>query len=125
MVEVLPAPEVVRCYFDDAFGPHVPAMCLRWPDADGPAERVWELPEGVAITGPPPGCFGIHFHRQGDDSYDVRLLWDRTWLMWDALSREELLTSDLSPLLAALGTDLWYLLDQPISPEPPSPLRAA
>jgi hypothetical protein len=27
----LPAPEVIRCYFDDGFEPQFPAMRLRWP----------------------------------------------------------------------------------------------
>ena len=33
---------------------------------------------------------------------------------WPALSRLELLTSCLAPLLAALGVDLWSLLEQPL-----------
>ena len=31
-----------------------------------------------------------------------------------SLTRVQLLTSALAPLLGALGTDLWYLLDQPV-----------
>jgi hypothetical protein len=121
MVEVLPAPEVARCYFDDAFDPPLPAMCLRWgpPEDEGPDEQVWELPEGVRLHGPAPRRFGISVCRQAADSYAVRLLWDRTCLTWLALGREQLLASDLAPLLAVLGTDLWYLLDQPLAPEPP------
>jgi len=116
MVKTLPPPHVLRCYFDDAFTPRLPAMCLRW-DADlVGGERLWELPEGVTLVGPPPERFGVSINRRGLDSYNVRLLWDRTSLTWDALPRFEVLTSALAPLLAALGTDLWYLLEQPVRP---------
>lgn len=113
-MKTLPPPEVVRCYFDDDFAPRLPAMCLRW-DADllG-GERLWELPEGVTLVGPPPERFGVSIRRHGDDSYSVRLLWDRTGLTWGDLPRDQILTSALAPLLGAMGTDLWYLLDQPI-----------
>jgi hypothetical protein len=123
MVELLPSPEIVRCFFDDAVHPHLPAMSLRWPEED--AERIWELPEGVAITGPAPTRFGVRICRLDEDTYGVTLLWDRTCLTWESLRRDELLNCDLYPLLAALGTDLWYLLDQPVSHEPPTPPRAA
>lgn len=125
MEQGLPSPEVLRCYFDESFDPHLPAMCLRWQGMSGPASRNWRLPEGVSLHGLPPSCFGIHVHRLAEDGYTVRLLWDRTCLIWLALTRRELLACDLGPLLAALGTDLWYLLDQPInSPTTPS-LQAA
>lgn len=121
MTQTLPAPEVVRCYFDATFEPHLPAMCLRWEED---AESLWELPEGVRFSGPPPHQFGIRIQRWADDSYSVRLLWDRTCLTWLDLTRGQLLASDLEPLLAALGTDLWYLLDQPLHTER-TPPRAA
>jgi hypothetical protein len=35
-------------------------------------------------------------------------------VLWPALTRTQLLATDLTPLLAALGTDLAYLLDQEI-----------
>lgn len=124
MVELLPAPEVVRCYFDTSFDPHLPAMALRWPAGDWP-EHSWQLPEGLVINGPPPRQFGISVVRQEDDSYAVRLLWDRTCVSWLSLHRDQLLGSDLLPLLGSLGTDLWYLLDQPIDPDPTPPERAA
>lgn len=114
MVQALPTPEVVRCYFDDAFDPHLPAMHLRWGQTGRP-ERLWELPEGVCLVGPAPQRFGVNIQRQGPDSYSVRLLWDRTCLNWLSLTRVQLLTSALAPLLGALGTDLWYLLDQPVA----------
>ena len=124
MTETLPAPRVVRCYFDPSFEPHLPAMCLRWDD-DAQMERIWELPEGVQFNGPPPRHFGIRIQRQSADSYSVRLLWDRTFLTWLDLTRQQLLASDLDPLLAALGTDLWYLLDQPAPHHDHIPPRAA
>jgi hypothetical protein len=125
MVKTLQPPEVVRCYFDDGFAPRLPAMCLRW-DAGGAmgGDRLWDLPEGVTLVGPPPERFGVSIRRCGEDSYSVRLLWDRTYLTWGDLPRAQLLTSALAPLLGAMGTDLWYLLDQPVKPEA-EPLRAA
>jgi hypothetical protein len=107
----LPAVEVVRCYFDDTFDPVLPAMTLRWGTAH---ERRWELPEEVSLFGPPPRQFGVSIRRTGSDGYFVRLLWDQTCLSWKLLSRVQLLTSALSPILAALGTDLRELLDQPV-----------
>jgi hypothetical protein len=125
MVKTLPEPEVVRCYFDEDFQPRLPAMCLRWDDEAGSRERLWELPDGFCLAGPPPQQFGITIQRQGTDSYCVRLLWNHTGLSWPALTRAELLTSSLAPLLAAMGTDLWQVLDQPVRPELAPPPKAA
>ncbi len=125
MTPTLPAPEVVRCYFDNTFEPHLPAMCLHWPDDSEQQGPFWELPDGVRIDGPPPRYFGIRIQRQAADSYSVRLLWDRTCLTWLDLTRGQLLGSDLEPLLSALGTDLWYLLDQPLPHAERMPPRAA
>jgi hypothetical protein len=111
MLTTLPAPHVVRCYCDDAFQPPLPVMCLHW--ADEADERTWELPEGVRVAGPAPQHFGITLRRRGPDSYAVRLRWNATGLHWPALRRAQLLASDLASLLEAMGTDLWYLLDQP------------
>lgn len=122
MTHTLPAPEVVRCYFDTTFDPHLPAMCLRWEDE---ADALWELPEGVRFSGPPPRRFGIRIQRQDVDSYAVRLLWERTCLTWLNVTRDQLLQSDLDGLLSTLGTDLWYLLDQPLPHGERAPLRAA
>jgi hypothetical protein len=124
MVQALVAPEVVRCYFDDGFEPHLPAMCLRWPPDDRtPNERVWTLPEGVRLVGPAPQRFGVSIQRRAADTYAVRLLWERTCFNWPAVSRAQLLNTSLELLLGALGTDLWYLLDQPL--EDGFPCRAA
>ena len=87
MVKTLPPPQVLRCYFDDAFTPRLPAMCLRWDAELVGGERLWELPEGVTLVGPPPERFGVSISRRGSDSYNVRVLWDRTCLTWDALPR--------------------------------------
>jgi hypothetical protein len=126
MPQTLSAPEVLRCYFDESFDPHLPAMCLRWDSGEAsPPERLWDLPEGVAILGPPPRRFGFSVRRVDNDLYSVRLLWDQTQLCWPRLARVQLLTSALAPLLAALGTDLWYLLDQPIPTSSPTRPRAA
>jgi len=126
MVETLPEPEVTRCYFEDAYEPHLPAMSLRWDThSPGWSERLWYLPEGVCLVGPAPERFGLTIQRRATDSYSIRLLWDRTCLQWVELSRMQILTSALRPLLAAMGTDLWYLLDQPVSTETQLPLKAA
>jgi hypothetical protein len=114
MPSTLPPPEVVRCYFDDGFAPRLPAMSLRWDAEAQREERRWELPEGVTLLGPPPQRFGISIRRRGQDAYYVRLLWDRTCFTWDDVPRTGLLNSALEPLLAAMGTDLWYILDQPV-----------
>jgi hypothetical protein len=115
MIETLPEPQVVRCYFDESFVPSLPAIRLRWKsEPAGPRERSWSLPEGVCLTGPLPEHFGIEIHRQEEDGYTVRLLWDRVGLTWPLLSRAQLFDCALPPLLSALGTDLWYLLDQPV-----------
>jgi hypothetical protein len=123
MVQTLPAPEIVRCFFDDSFQPRLPAMCLRWREAS--QERLWDLPDGVCLAGPPPERFGVTIQRRDFDTYAVRLLWNRTGMFWPTLTRTELLGSVLSPLLGAMGTDLWHLLDQPVSAEASMPRRAA
>ena len=123
MVKTLPQPEVLRCYFDDSFQPRLPAMCLRWRESA--EERLWDLPGNVSLVGPPPQRFGITVQRRTFDTYSVRLLWNHTGLSWPTLTRAELLGSALSPLLGAMGTDLWHLLDQPVSTEASMPRKAA
>ena len=117
-MDALPEPEVVRYYRDETFHPRLPAMCLRWEaNPSSLAERLWYLPEGVCLVGPAPESFGVTVQRNRPDSYSVRLLWDRTCLNWPTLTRVQLLTSALSPILRALGTDLAGLLDQPVKAE--------
>jgi hypothetical protein len=126
MTKTLPEPEVLRSFFDDHPDVRLPALSLRWGNGDGALlERLWELPEGVTLFGPPPRRFGLAVDRHGRDSYRVRLLWDQTRLSWTSLSRAQLLTSSLAPLLAALGTDLWALLDQPLGSALDLPRAAA
>jgi hypothetical protein len=84
-------------------------LVLRWR---GGAERLWELPEGLCVTGPAPGKLGLSVRRRDGDRYAVRLLWDRTTLAWEDVSKVELLGCCLGPLLAALGLDLWAMLDR-------------
>jgi hypothetical protein len=114
-MQQLPAPHIVRCYFETRFQPHLPAMELRWdPDAPGVADRPWFLPDDVCVKGPAPGRFGLTLHRHGDNSYQLRVLWNRLCLSWENLPRTEVMASSLPLILNALGTDLWYLLNQPI-----------
>jgi hypothetical protein len=109
---VLPEPEVIGCLFDDTFAPPLAVMRLRWPIGAGPS--VWDVPGGVRLVGPPPARFGLRIHRRDSDCYAVYLRWDRGSFLWPALSRREVLHTSLAPLLAAMGTDLAYLLDQPV-----------
>ena len=125
-MSALAEPEVLKCYFDDGFQPHLPAMWLRWQaDGPGPMERLWYLPEGVCLTGPAPEQFGVNIHRRAKDMYSVRLVWNRTRLSWPALRRVDILTSALAPLLDAMGTSLRFLLDQPVSAQTGLPREAA
>jgi hypothetical protein len=110
----LPKPEVVRCFFDESVQPHLPAMVLRW-DADTPGlnEQVWHLPDSVVLRGAAPTRFGITIQRLGPNAFRARVLWNHLTLVWERLSRSQVLASSLAPILGALGTDIWYLLDQP------------
>jgi hypothetical protein len=111
----LPPVEVVRKSVEESFDPQTPVLTLRWADHGPAAERLWELPEGLSLLGTPPRRFGLRLRRFGGDAYDVRIVWERTHLSWPALSRMELLGSSLAPLLAALGLDLWAMLEQPVA----------
>src|SRR5271155_4011490 len=106
MVRTLPTAQVIRKYIDESFDAHAPILVLRWQDASGPGERLWELPEGMCVVGTPPRRLGVRIRRLAEDRYQVRLLWENTQLNWPGLPRVELLASCLSPLLAALGMDL-------------------
>lgn len=124
MSSTLPRAEVVRKYVDETFDEHTPVLALRWRADPGPAERLWELPEGLCMVGGLPSHLGVAIRRQPAGTYAVRLLWERTVLSWPALSRLELLGSCLGPLLAALGLDLWSMLLPPQPAERARP-RAA
>ena len=111
----LSKPEIERCYFDDRFDPAMSVMELCWdPDCHPVMERQWCLPDGVILKGPAPDVFGISVYRTGDDAYQMRMLWNRLSLSWDGLSRAEIMATTLPALLQVLGTDVWYLLNQPL-----------
>jgi hypothetical protein len=107
---MLPTPEIIRCYHDPYS--RLPAMVLRWPIA---ADWAWHLPDGTTIIGPAPTSFGVTVHRQGPDAFLVRCLWNDHDYCWSDLTAAQLVESSLSPILAALGTRLDYLLDQPLA----------
>jgi hypothetical protein len=113
-VTPLPAPEVVGCYFDIGLVPPIAAMVLRWPEPLGSAARGWALPGGEMIQGSPPRRFAARLRRQAEDAYHLALVWDSTYRQWFSLRREELLGCAVEPVLAALGTALAQLLDQPV-----------
>ena len=120
----LAKPEVVRCYFDPGSDAPLSAMELCWdPDTPGIAESVWHLPNSIVLKGPAPERFGIAIHRLDDNAYRVRVRWDEMIFTWDELTRVQIMTSSLTQILHALGTELWYLLNQPI--EENSLLQAA
>lgn len=125
-MDTLPRPEVIRCFFDRNAAPHLPAMELRW-DVDAPsvADGIWRLPGNVVVTGPAPDRFGVTVRRKGVDSFAVRVLWNELSLQWESLTRTQVMTGSLAPLLRALGTDLWYLLEQPVDDESHDRLAAA
>lgn len=112
-MSLLPKPEIVTCFFDESVAPHLPGMVLRWDAALGDA--VWNLPEGVVLRGAAPERFGVTVERRGPNAFRVRVLWNQLSLIWDRLSRRQIIASSLTPILEALGTDLWYLLEQPIA----------
>ena len=113
MSRSLPPAQVVRKVVDEAFDIHSPVLVLEWNDG-ATTERLWELPDGFSILGLAPRRFGLLVRRDASDAYGVRILWDRTQLVWRGVSRLDLLGSCLAPLLSAVGLDLWSLLEQPI-----------
>ncbi len=117
-MDLLPRPDVLRCTFDKTAQPNLPVMELQWdPDAPGVMDRNWYLPENVVLKGPAPTRFGVTIHRQSTNSFRVRVLWNQLQLAWENLTRTQILCSALASLLQSLGTDLWYLLEQPVSGE--------
>lgn len=115
----LSQPKVVTCYCEDVFQPRLSAMRLDWNGAPADKRTAWPLPDGVVLNGQAPGRFGIVVQRHAPDTYAVRLVWNNTHLAWAALSRQQLLDSCLDAVLAAMGTDLHYLLDQPVDDSEP------
>lgn len=118
----LPEPEVVSSYFDDGFAPRLAAMCLRWPEEPACLRAsLWKLPDNVRLISPVPQHFGVRILRHAEDCYDVCLVWDRQSLHWPQARRAELIGSGIEAVLAALGTEMQNLLEQPIA----VPLKAA
>lgn len=116
----LPEPEVLSCTFLSEVQPTMPALRLAWP-ADHLASRHWALPCGAHKSGPPPSLFGIVLRRTAADRYSLRLVWDDTYLDWRQLRRRDLRDCSLGEILAALGTAMDDMLDQPIAqPQPPT-----
>jgi hypothetical protein len=125
-MEYLPGPEVLESCWAEEKAPPLAAMRLHWdPNMLGAAERVWRLPEGIALTGPAPERFGVTIVRRDLDAYSVRLLWNDIRFDWTALTRTQLLTTSLVSLLHAMGQDLWTLLNQPIHAVISHPRKAA
>jgi hypothetical protein len=120
---MLAEPEVRACEFDDAFNPGLGVMLLHWPN--DALERSWQLPGKVALHGSPPTRFGISIQRWDSNRYAVCLQWNETSLRWPSLSRADLAATCLVELLGNLGTDLHYLLDQPIEQQECRIRRAA
>jgi hypothetical protein len=119
-MESLPKPVVVESYVETAYPPPLPALRLYWdPEKTGTAERSWFLPRHLTLKGPAPERFGLSIVRGHGDSYSARLLWNDLYLHWTALTRVQLLTSALSPLLRVLGQDVWQLLNQPVPSDAP------
>ena len=119
-----PAPEVVGCYFDIGFIPPIAAMMLRWPEQEASTLHNWTLPDGEVLQSPLPRRFGVRLRRQADDAYNLALVWDSTYRQWFSLRRQEVQSSAIAPILAALGTGLGHLLDQPVG-EAEQPLHGA
>src|SRR5215510_9655898 len=114
MLELSTKPEVTRCFCDSDAVPKMSAMELRWRDGTGTAERVWHLPQGVSVVSPAPTRFGIAVERIGDDAFKVQLRWNHVYFAWNPVRGMEIMSSSLSLILKALGTDLWDLLYQPV-----------
>lgn len=117
MSQSLPTPTVLSRSFDNSTGLPLSVYELRWEEPPQ-TERLWDLPEGLCVVGPPPARFGVKVERTGADAYSVRLLWGRTALAWEGIGRVPLLASALCPVLAALGCDFRSVLDQPVRARP-------
>lgn len=125
MSQTLTRPRIVRSYFvGPGSRPRLPVLSLEW-DEVFVKDRPWRLPGGLCVWGPPPQQFGLSVRSRGRDSHVVRLFWNQTHLTWRHLSRDELLGSCLNELLAALGADLWCMLDPLMEDEPCDPESAA
>jgi len=114
IMESLPKPAILESYVERAFQPPMPAWRMRWEPTQGTTERRWYLPRHLTLTGPAPERFGLTVVRRGTDCYSVSMIWDDINLNWTDLTRVQILTSAFTPILRALGRDLWQLLNQAI-----------
>jgi hypothetical protein len=121
----LSEPDLVSCLVIEEVQPHMLAMRLHWPDDDTTGPQIWDLPGNVQQFGPAPDVFGIVLHRMAFDGFDLRLWWDGTHFSWPHLSRRTIEDSCLGRLLSALGSDLGFMLDQPVRGEPQPVEKAA
>lgn len=121
----LPSPQIVACEdvslgLDEFFLPEMGALRLHWDDAvEALRPRNWTLPLRHVVEGPAPTRFGIRVTRYGEDQYSVHVVWNRSGIAWTDLNRREIQESDLGCLLAAMGTNLDDLLNQPVQVESP------
>jgi hypothetical protein len=125
-MQYLPKPVILECFEQDEPPLPLGTLRLQWdPNMLGAEERVWQLPRSITLTGPAPERFGLTVFRDDLDCYSVRLRWNDVSFHWSKLTRVQLLTTSLTPLLRALGQDLWQLLNQPISAVASHPRKAA
>lgn len=114
-MKTLPAPTIGRCWQEEIFLASVSALELDWAEGSVDEEsRTWAFPEGVQVSGPPAKRFGALVYRVDEDDYAVHIVWNQTHFAWNSVSRRQLEESCLGGVLASLGTDLQYLLDQPV-----------
>ena len=121
----LSEPDLVSCLVIEDVVPHMLAMRLQWPDDESTGPQIWDLPGNLQQFGPAPDCFGIMLHRTAFDGYDLRLWWDGVHFSWPHLPRRVIEESCLGRLLTSLGSDLSFMLDQPVRGETQPAAKAA
>lgn len=109
-------PEVCKFYFRPAADDSLVSMHLRWSARAGNVHP-WRLPGGITIDGPAPERFGFLLRRHAEDAYLLSVVWDQASLHWLDLTRRQILDTSFPFVLNAIGTDLNYLLDQPVQPQ--------
>lgn len=108
--------EQVPFYADQNSCPRLAAMSLEWTGRTDEVnnDKTWAMPLGAVLVGPMPKRFGIQLLRMAEDSYLLNLVWDRTAMAWTGLKRDEIRACCLGDLLLDLGSDLDYMLEQPV-----------
>jgi len=113
--DTLPQPRITGCACERAFPSYLATLKLEWDDHDVASRQLtWSMPRDFLLSSPVPVRFGIRLVRLDLNSYSLYVIWNETRLAWDHLTRQQVARSSLPQLLAALGTDLEELLDQPI-----------